>query len=163
MYEFRLRFIWSLLLTRFELTIFQHWFRFFLDQWWSLGLSELTIWQSIHRGVNKMTGISQTIFWKVFCVNENIYIYYCNFIEIGSLGPCWQKKTNIFHHLNHIWTTSVTHSCVTLWICQSVCPAHTHAPPHSLFSDALERHQLIGRIIHAIGTVLVTAIEPGWF
>ena len=57
-YEFRLRFHWSLLL-RFKLTIFQHWFKYwlgadqatshYLNQWWlvhwhiyaSLGLSEL--------------------------------------------------------------------------------------------------------------------------
>ena len=58
MYEFRLRFHWILFL-RFELTIFQHWFRkwlgadqatcHYLNQWWlvyrrifaSLGLNEL--------------------------------------------------------------------------------------------------------------------------
>ena len=60
MYEFRLRFHWNLFL-RFELTIFQHWFRkwlgadqatsHYLNQWWldlrriyaSLGLNELRI------------------------------------------------------------------------------------------------------------------------
>ena len=59
MYEFRLKFHWSLFL-RVQLTIFQHWFRYwlgagqatshFLNQWWliyrriyaSLGLNELT-------------------------------------------------------------------------------------------------------------------------
>ena len=57
MYEFRLKFHWSLFL-RFQLTIFQHWFRYWLgavratslNQWWlvywriyaSLGLNELT-------------------------------------------------------------------------------------------------------------------------
>ena len=58
MYEFRLKFHWSLFL-RFQLTIFQHWFRYllgavqatshYLNQWWlvywriyaSLGLNEL--------------------------------------------------------------------------------------------------------------------------
>ena len=58
-YEFRMKFHWSLFL-RFQLTIFQHWFRWWLDadqatshylnQWWivcwriyaSLGLNELT-------------------------------------------------------------------------------------------------------------------------
>ena len=58
MHEFRLRFHWNLFL-RFELTIFQHWFRYwlgagqatshYLNQWWlvywriyaSLGLNEL--------------------------------------------------------------------------------------------------------------------------
>ena len=60
MYEFRLKFHWSLFL-RFQLTICQHWFRYwlgavqatshYLDQWWlvywriyaSLGLSELNL------------------------------------------------------------------------------------------------------------------------
>ena len=61
MHEFRLRFHWSLFL-RFELTIFQYWFRYwlgagqatshYLNQWWldyrriyaSLGLNELTVY-----------------------------------------------------------------------------------------------------------------------
>ena len=60
MFEFRLKFHWRLFL-RFQLTIFQHWFRYWLDavqatshylnQWWlvywriyaSLGLNELTL------------------------------------------------------------------------------------------------------------------------
>ena len=60
MYEFRLKFHWSLIL-RFKLTVFQHWFRYwlgaakatshYLNQWWlvywriyaSLGLNELII------------------------------------------------------------------------------------------------------------------------
>ena len=60
MYEFHLKFHWSLCL-RFQLTIFQHWFRYwlgavqatshYLNQWWlvywhiyaSLGLNELTV------------------------------------------------------------------------------------------------------------------------
>ena len=74
MYEFRLKFHWSLFL-RFQLTIFQHWFRYwfgavqatshYLNQWWliywciyaSLGLNELT-----HRGQNKMYSFLQTTF-----------------------------------------------------------------------------------------------------
>ena len=61
MYEFRLKFHWSLFL-RFQLTSLQHWFRYwlgavqatshYLNQWWlvywriyaSLGLSELRDW-----------------------------------------------------------------------------------------------------------------------
>ena len=71
MYEFRLGFHWSLFL-RFELTIFQHWFRLwlgssqatshYLNQWWlvywriyaSLSLNELTHW-----GLNKIVTTSQ--------------------------------------------------------------------------------------------------------
>ena len=61
MFEFQLKFHWSLFL-RFQLTIFQHWFRkwlgadqatsHYLNQWWlvywciyaSLGLNELMAW-----------------------------------------------------------------------------------------------------------------------
>ena len=65
MFEFRLKFHWSLFLW-FQLTIFQHWFRYwlgavqatshYLNQWWliywriyaSLGLNELShIWSDI--------------------------------------------------------------------------------------------------------------------
>ena len=66
MLEFRLRFHWSLLL-RVQLTIIQHWFRYwlgasqatshYLNQWWlvywriyaSLGLNELTMKHEHHR------------------------------------------------------------------------------------------------------------------
>ena len=71
MYEFRLKFHWSLF-VRVQLTIYQHWFRWwlgadqatshYLNQWWlvywriyaSLGLNELKVFTSIRPGAQEV-------------------------------------------------------------------------------------------------------------
>ena len=90
MYEFRLKFHWSLFL-RLQLTIFQHWFRYwlgavqatshYLDQWWlvywciyaSLGLNELKgLWRAVNVKLLQLTvnmwgprylGLTRLISW----------------------------------------------------------------------------------------------------
>ena len=81
MYEVRIRFHWSLFL-RLEITIFQHWFRWwlgadqatshYLNQWWlaywriyvSIGLNELKarleIWNDLYRA---LTSVFAQVFW----------------------------------------------------------------------------------------------------
>ena len=89
MLEFRLNFHWSLFL-RFQLKIFQHWFRWwlgadqatshYLNQWWldyrriyaSLGLNELTHW-----------GLINMACFRVFHFLETkVLHFYSNFAEM---------------------------------------------------------------------------------
>ena len=85
MYKFRLRFHWSLF-PRVQLTIFQHWFRWwlgavqatshYLNQWWifywriyaSLGLNELT---SVAMLAFHKYQASRFCEWFSICVNRN--------------------------------------------------------------------------------------------
>ena len=102
MFEFRLKFHWSLFL-RYQLTIFQHWFRYwlgavqatslYLNQWWlvywriyvSLGLNELTHW-----GWDKMAAIQylQDIFKFIFWYEDAVFWF-----GICSQGSINSKST----------------------------------------------------------------------
>ena len=102
MFEFRLKFHWSLF-PRVELTIFQHWFRYwlgvvqatshYLNQWWlvhrriyaSLGLNELTYINYISIGIKP---------W----INHSIHISK-NFItdELHVSPKIWMK---LFSHVS---------------------------------------------------------------
>ena len=108
MYEFHLRFPWSLFLS-FKLTIFQHWFRYrlgtdqaashYLNQWWlvywhicaSLSLNELTHWQ--HACASVELDNHWFRYWLVGCVSPNHYPNQCWLIVDWTL---WNKNFTNF-------------------------------------------------------------------
>ena len=99
MFEFRLKFHWSLFL-RFQLTIFQHWFRYwlgavqatshYLNQWW---LDYRRIYASL--GLNELTGLLGTIFSEIWINIQNFCLRKC-------IWKCHQK--NIL-----TWQTDLTY------------------------------------------------------
>ena len=109
MFEFRLRFHWSLFL-RVELTIIQHWFRswlgadqatsHYLNQWWlvcrriyaSLGLNELTDNSPLHN-VTSFVGITPLISMSPHYQNNT-----CN-----SVISSRQSNAMCVMKLNHHW------------------------------------------------------------
>ena len=103
MYEFRLRFHWSLFL-RFELTIFQHWFR----QW--LGADQATShyliqWWLHHRCIYASPGLNElrrSYLWDV-CAASNVDTTICAMNELGiRIGFSILKL--VHRHLNRVDT-----------------------------------------------------------
>ena len=95
MFEFRWRFHWSLFL-RVQLTIFQHWFRYwlgagqatshYLNQWWlfywriyaSLGLNELNVFKILycHRNLYKNMSVLSSEWWpNLWSIYMCVYIF----------------------------------------------------------------------------------------
>ena len=124
MFEFRLKFHWSLFL-RVQLTIFQHWFRWwlgtdqatshYLNQWWldyrriyaSLGLNELSTGSYLFMLLVMISMISISYILLVFC-----FLHYCHLllymVTILTWGGWYKMAENLM---------SSVISCVISWAC----------------------------------------------
>ena len=123
MYKFRLRFHWSLF-PRFQLTIFQHWFRWrlgadqatshYLNQWWlvwwrinaSLGLNELNsdsaishdhAFHKVHYINNH--NVPQSLL-NIWCFTNNIYIWFY-FLSISEVVKTLLRRNSTKNHQSY--------------------------------------------------------------
>ena len=120
MYEFRLKLHWSSFLM-FQLTIFQHWFRYWLgavqatshymNQWWlfywriyaSLGLNELND-QAIH--FMHLVNVSQHWMMMVWCYStktstNTVLISHRSVSKLAEVMACCPMAPS--HYLNRFW------------------------------------------------------------
>ena len=129
MFEFRLKFHWSLF-PRVQLTIFQHWFRWwlgavqatshFLNQWWlvyrriyaSLGLNELIImmWS--------LQNFSQILIMKIKSFENPLQI---STMMLICFLHCWYFVRRILQSLIHQTTLHFPHKGPVMWSCEVSC------------------------------------------
>ena len=125
MFKFRLRFHWSLLLG-FELTIFQHWFRWwlcadqatshYLNQWWlvywriyaSLGLNDLMSFRWLLRAwglfsVRKSTTIQVVAWWTIQHPYLHIIIvqWFTSVVDIQQLSGDVIALIGTLHNISY--------------------------------------------------------------
>ena len=136
MYEFRLRFHWSLFL-RVQLTIFQHWFRWWLDadqatshylyQWWlgywriyaSLGLNELKYLWMIFMTVMFMSNKLDPLGYSIF-----IYLIHIRLLTLVSVALLSTGiKINWFGQKVSGWNPLVAWGLDSVWS-RSWCCQH---------------------------------------
>ena len=128
MYEFRLKFHWSLFL-RVQLTIFQHWFRWwlgaiqatshYLKQWWliyrriyaSLGLNGLTTFDIIHTNTSKRV--------ILHALHKSIQLM-INWSGIRGAG---------LYLIGNLWISALSIVCA---MCRLCAP---HISPNSVYSS----------------------------
>ena len=131
MHEFRLRFHWSLFL-RFELTIFQHWFRWWLDagqatshylsQWW------LVYWRIYaSHGLNEL---NTTHYHESLSAKENNSIVLIRGLHLIYTYP------SILHFQNPQYLASPPPYMYVPWPIPSLCHGHPR-PTRTSWCEAM--------------------------
>ena len=124
-YEFQLKFHWSLFL-RVQLTIFQHWFRWwlgadeatshYLNQWW---LVYRRIYASL--GLNELTAFSSLKVLKLICQMRKGHVPF-QYDDVSSWISFGQESNYVAQvklHLIKSWSSKKYVTCV---YCFEICP-----------------------------------------